>query len=68
MRSSRGVTPDGIAAVALVLAGAAVSGTASAVAMVRITMVVSNADTILVYFILVGDFSKQTLPDSVSLY
>ena len=50
MRSSRGVTPDGIAAVALVLAGAAVSGTASAVAMVRITMVVSNADTILVLF------------------
>jgi len=63
MRSSRGVTPDGLAAVALVLAGAAVSGTARAVAMVRITMVASNADTILV-----GDFSKQTLPDSVSPY
>jgi hypothetical protein len=69
-RSSRGVTPDGLAAVWLVSAGAAVGGTAITIVVINTTRVAAERNNILVgdFSILVGDFSKQTLPDSVNLY
>ena len=64
-RSSRGVTPDGFAAICLAPAGAAVSGTAITIVVINTTRVAAERNNILV-----GDFefSKQTLPDSVNLY
>jgi hypothetical protein len=62
-RSSRGVTPDGFAAILFASAGAAISGTAITIVVINTPSVAAERNNIWV-----GDFSKQTLPDSVNLY